>query len=243
MRVFLSSVLALLVMNTATAQVVFKGPDKVKPGTMQIVTIDEAKGDDFKIEAFRDGKSTKENWQVFKNLEDKFVILLLPAKESSKGAGDGDEGHTYTFVAAISNKVADKQKTFLATHEVSVEGTVVPPIPVDPEDDKKPKPKPKPTGFREKLTAAYQAAPNKDALNKYQLAWEELNKQKFKKYGDFETALVATTAKFLKQDDIKGVRAEVANYLLETLKDDPRVMDMSKAQDAINEVIAALKTL
>jgi hypothetical protein len=106
MRFGLITIMSFLAACQVNGQVLIKGPETASPGTMQTITLDQVLGEDLKVEAFQAGLSTKANWNIFKNLDNKYVILVLPQP--------GDT--LYTFVAAVNNE----KKTYLSTFCMTV---------------------------------------------------------------------------------------------------------------------------
>lgn len=191
---FMLTAIALAFATSLNAQIVFKGPQTAAPGTMQTITLDQCDGDDLKIEAFQAGESTKSNWNLFRNIDNKYVILVLPQ--------DGDT--IYSFVAAISK---DK-KTYLSTHTLRVQARLVP----------QPAPLPQPAPPLEaKLRAAYQSSPNAEQLNALISAIDQVVKLDYETQDQVELTYVSTVRKAVTPVQLKGLQQAITEHLLETL--------------------------
>ena len=200
-KLCIATIATLISMNIGQAQVIIKGPTECAPGTMQTISLEQAEGKDLKVEAFQAGESTKANWNIFKNLEGKYVILVLPQP--------GDT--IYTFVAAINNA----EKTFISTFTLRVKPTV-PVKPIEPTPTPTPAPQDE---FQTKLKAAYQSSPDPAALNRLIAAFDQVTKLSFDNQGQMETVLTATTTKSMKPTDFPAVQKVLQDYLLDKQSD------------------------
>lgn len=189
----------IMLAQPVQAQIIVKGPTEAKSGTMQVIVLTEVKGKDLKIEAFQAGESTKVNWHLFKNIEEQFVVMVLPQP--------GDT--IYNFVFAINN--ADK--TYLSTHTMRVNSAPEPvkplpvPVPVDP--------------LESKLKALYQSSPDVDTLNKLIVIFDQVVKLEYENQDQMQTVL-KETAKTLPADKLRTLRDAIGDNFIETLGTNPK---------------------
>lgn len=197
MRV-ISLLFTLLFVNTAVGQVVFKGPASVQPGTMQTIEISNADGDDLQVLALKNGVQTNENWNVFKTLDNRLVILLLPQPGDS----------SYVFIGGISKE----KKTFITLHTVQIGSR--------PDNDTKPV-----VGNR--FREAYNKSPDKVVLNKYIAAIEQIVSREYTDTTQMNTVFLESmgllfnnspTLKPLRDEVTKNIKGTTVPALKESFK-------------------------